>query len=68
MDLKTLLQSMATIMAALFTFATLILFAMGKINDTQGGRGEAMMISCALGAIACAAAAAYIAAQNLTIG
>lgn len=67
MDLKSLLMGIATMMAILLTFATLILYAMGKINDTGGGKGEAAMISCAVAAIACYAAAAYIATQNLSI-
>jgi hypothetical protein len=67
MDLKGLLASLAGVMAVLFTFAALILYAMGKINDGQGGRGEGMMIGCACAAVACTGAAAWILTQNLTI-
>lgn len=68
MDLKSLLSGVATIGAILCTFAAIILFAMGKLSDTQGARGEAMMIGCAMAAVAMAAAAAFINTQSLSIG
>jgi MFS family permease len=67
MDLKGLLSGVATIGAILCTFAAVVLFAMGKLSDTQGARGEAMMIGCAIAAVAFAAAATYINSQNLVI-
>lgn len=70
-DLANLLAGIATAMGVLCAFAALILFAMGKINDTQGGRGEGFMIGCTVASIACFGAAAFIAAQsgnlNITI-
>lgn len=66
-DLKTLLAGIATVMGVLCAFAALILYAMGKINDTQGGRGEGMMIGCIVASIACLGAAAFIQSQNLDI-
>ena len=67
MDLQSLLSGVATIGGVLCTFAAIVLFAMGKLSDTQGARGEAMMIGCAMAAVAMYAAAAYINTQNLVI-
>lgn len=68
MDLKGLLAGIATTLGVLCTFAALILFAMSKINDSQGGRAEGFMIGCVIAAIAAYAAAGWIATQNLEIG
>lgn len=69
MDLKTLLVGIATIAGVLCTFATFILYGMSKIGEQSGGGvGEGKMIGCAIAAIACYGAAAYIGTQDLTIG
>lgn len=67
MDLNALLTGIGTVMGTLCGFGALILYAMGKINDTQGGRGEGMMIGLVCAAAACYAAAAYISTANLNI-
>lgn len=66
-DLKNILSGLALAMASLCFFAALILYAMGKINDTQGGRGEGMLIGLVCACIACLAAAAFIQTQDLNI-
>lgn len=63
-NLPQLLQTVANTGAILCTFAAIVLFAMGKLSDTQGARGEAMMIGCAMAAVAFFAASAYIATQS----
>ena len=69
MDLKGLLAGIATIMGILCTFAALILFAMNKIggDSAGGGMGEKALIGCVIAAVACYAAAAWIATQSLDI-
>ena len=62
-NIAGLLQSIATAAGVLLLFAALILFAMQKLSDTQGGRGEAALTGCVIGAISCGAAAAFIAAN-----
>lgn len=67
MNLGGLLQGLANIGGVLCTFATLVLFAQGKLTDSAGARGEGMMVGCALAAVAFFAASVYIGSQNLTI-
>ena len=59
MNLGGLLQGLANIGGILCTFATLVLFAQGKLTDSAGARGEGMMIGYA--------AAVFIGTQDLTI-
>lgn len=70
-SLASLLSGIATAMGILCAFAALILYAMGKISDTQGGRGEGFMIGCIVASAACFGAAAFIQSQsgslNITI-
>lgn len=67
MQLGPLLQQVSIMAGVLCTFATLFLFGFGKLSDTQGGRGEAVMIGTAVAAVAFYGAAAFIATQDLTI-
>lgn len=68
MDLKGILAGIATVIGILCAFATLILFAMGKLGDqASGGAGEAKMVACATAAVAAFGAAAYISTQDLNI-
>lgn len=67
MEIKGLLVGIATVAGVLCTFGALMLFAMSKLNDTQGGRGEGAMIGCALAAAACYGAAVFINGQNLNV-
>lgn len=67
MNLGGLLQGLANIGGILCTFATLVLFAQGKLTDSAGARGEGMMIGRALAAVAFYAAAVFIGTQDLTI-
>lgn len=70
-SLASLLSGIALAMGVLCAFAALILYAMGKISDTQGGRGEGFMIGCIVASAACFAASAFILSQsdklNITI-
>ncbi len=68
MDLKTILSSLAFVMASLFAFAALILYAAGKVSDqASGGQGEAKLVACVTAAIACTGAGVFITTQNLSI-
>lgn len=66
--MQNILTNMATMGAGLCVFAGLILFSMGKLNDSQGGRGEAVMISCFIAAAAFGAAAVYCGTIDFEIG
>lgn len=67
-QLRSMLSNIAMAMAVLCAFAALILYAMGKVSDTQGGRGEGFMIGLICASIACLAAAAFIQSQTFNIG
>ena len=67
MNINTLLQNVCTAGGILCTFAAIVLFALGKLTDTQGARGEAMMIGCAMAAVAFGAARVYIQANPVTV-
>lgn len=67
MDLKALLIGIATIGGILLTFAAIFLYGVSKVSDNASGQSEGKMMGCAIGAVACYAAAGYIATQNLTI-
>lgn len=67
MDLNSLLFQVASVSGALFLFAALLIGAITRITDSQGGRGEAMMITCIIAAILCGGAAAFIMTQDLSM-
>ena len=66
--MANMLQGIAGLGAGLCIFAGLVLFAVGKLTDTQGGRGEAVMIGCFMASAAFAAAAAFITTVNFNVG
>lgn len=65
--LKTTLGNIASAGGFLCIFAALVLFAMGKLGDGNGARGEGMMVGLALAAIAFFAAALFIGGVDFTI-
>lgn len=70
MNLNSLLSGICGIMGTLCIIGAAMLYAMGKINDTQGGRGEGMLIGLVCAAAACFAGAAFAstACLNISIG
>lgn len=66
--MQIILTNMATMAAGLCVVAGLMLFGMGKLNDSQGGRGEAVMIGCFIAAAAFGAAAVYCGTIDFEIG
>lgn len=66
-SVNTMLSGICGTASILCVLAAIVLFAAGKVNDTMGARGEAMMISCIIAAAAFAAGGAYIATQDLSI-
>ena len=65
---KNVLVWIAGAMAVLLGFAALLLFAIGNVTDSSGAKGQGAMITCAIGAVACAAAGVFLSSQNLTYG
>lgn len=59
-QLKGTLSNIASAGGFLCIFAALVLFAMGKLGDGNGARGEGMMVGLALAAVAFFAAALFI--------
>lgn len=69
MDLKTILVGFATVVASICIFAALVLYAMSKIGENNGGGvSEAKMLGLGIAGVAATAAAIYIGTQDLTIG
>lgn len=66
-SVNTMLSGICGTASVLCILAAIALFGVGKLNDTMGARGEAMMISCIIAAAAFAAGAAYISTQDLSI-
>ena len=66
MDMKPLLQFIATATAVLLGFAAFMLYAIGNVTDSSGAKGQGAMITCAIGAVAAAGAAVFISQQNLS--
>lgn len=59
-----LLTGICSLGAVLCFLAAMILFAMGKLTDGTGARGEAWMIACVMAGAAFSAGAIYIAANQ----
>lgn len=62
-EIKKLTGALSTICVAggiLCVFAALVLFALGKVGDSNGARGEGMMVGLALAAVAFFIASVFI--------
>ena len=65
-SITSVLSNVCVAAALVCGFAALVLYAMGKLSDTQGARGEAMMIGCIIAAACFTAAAAFINGQAVS--
>ena len=62
-DISTIKETLKQIIGAmviLLGIAALLLFALGHVTDTSGAKGQAAMITCVIGALACAGAYALV--------